>query len=123
MAHPSRRAPRRTPGCYRTLTIVIFPVMIYLLQLFGKVSILATCASGTLVVCKAIVELRHHQAASSRQSRPLPSRSLLVPVHAPVASCYLCQQVRQLRPYEIAGWRAGICQHCHHWTLFSRQHA
>ena len=121
----SPRIPRQHPttGCYHALTVVIFPVMIYLMQLLGKVSILATCASGALVLCKAILEVRHHHASSHRQSHPLPSRSLLVSVQAPVAGCYLCRQVRQLRPYEIEGQRAGICQHCHHWTSFSRQQA
>ncbi len=118
--HSHRTQRQSTTGCYHTLTVVIFPITIYLLQLLGKISLLATCASGALVVCKAILEVRHHHTASRCRSHPHSPRSFLVPV--PVAHCFLCQQRRQLRPHEIAGQRVGICQHCYDWIAFSRQH-
>jgi hypothetical protein len=119
---PSTHSPHRqsTTGSAPILIIVILPLMMYVLQLLGKISLLATGASGILVVCKVILEMRHHRAACHRQDY---SFSPLALHQAPAARCFLCQQVRQLSPTRIAGQRVGICHRCQNWTAFSRQYA
>ena len=113
--------PHYTPSKhYSTLTIAIFPLAIYFLQLLGKASALAACAAGILVVLKVIVELQHHHRASVRRPSPPPT---LVRVQAPLAGCYLCGELHHLRPYQMEGQRVGICRHCHHCMAFSGRYA
>ncbi len=110
----------RTPTShYTTLIVAIFPLAIYFFQLLGKVSSFAAGAAGVLVVLKVIVELHHHHAAP-RSSRPAPAPAL-IQVEAPIAGCYLCQELRHLRPSNVGGHRVGICQRCHHCLSFTNQ--
>lgn len=124
---PSSHIPRRhsTSGFVHLLIIVIFPLMISAFQLLGKISIVATWASSILVVCKVILEMRHHRAACRRQSHLASPQPLLVPLQAPAPTgrCFLCHQVRPLHPFQIAALRAGICHRCQNWITFSRQYA
>jgi hypothetical protein len=119
--------PHYTTKSYSLLTLVIFPLALYLLQsplvppVLGNASFLAAIATGLLVICRVIIEWRHH----CQSAAPLPASThpALVRVQAPLAGCYFCGQVRQLQPYEISGQRrVGICQRCHHCVEFTGQH-
>lgn len=119
----SHRTP--TPyytGCYTTLTLAIFPLSIYFLQMLGKVSTIAAGAAGILVVLKVIIDWSYHRRQRSHQYDP-SSQIAFVRVQAPLAGCYFCKNMRPLRPYEVAGHRVGICQHCHDCVGFTSRHA
>ena len=117
MARSSNRISRRCAplGCSRTLTIAVFPLLIYVCQVFGKASGMAATLAGMLVVLKVLIEWhQQHRLQSSRQPRAS---------QAPIAGCYCCQRVRVLHPYHIEGIRVGVCSHCQrslkrsrHWT-------
>ncbi len=115
-AHSSRTQRRPASlGCFGWLTIAVLPLLIYVFQLLGKVSSMASCVAGMLLVLKVVVELRHarpqHRPRSPRQPpAPLVRRAS----QEALAGCYFCGEVHALRPYPIGdGVRVGVCQHCH----------
>jgi hypothetical protein len=116
----AQHTPKKRTATYHTFTIVILPLALYVLQLLGMSSALATYAAGVLVLVKMMVEWRHQHQRPMPQTTAVP-RSSLVPAQAPLAGCYLCHQLRPLWPYQIAGHRVGICQQCHHCLHFTQQ--
>ncbi|HZU00813.1 MAG TPA: hypothetical protein VFA10_14195 [Ktedonobacteraceae bacterium] len=124
MIYPQHPLKKRVAiaNFYQTFTIVIVPVALYILQLFGMGSSLATYAAGVLVLLKILVEWRqqHQQQPAPQHAAPI-ARASLVPAQAPLAGCYLCHQLRPLRPYQIAGHQVGICEPCHHCLHFTQQ--
>ena len=124
----------KKPGCYTTITMGILPLAIHFLQLFGKVSTAATVVATILVILKVVIEYHRHinskpVVALEQRNTPAYVASTapvtpftLVPYHAPVAGCYLCQHHRPLRPYQIdATHRVGVCQDCYS-TLEATHH-
>jgi len=143
----------RSQRGYRTLTIAVFPLAIYVFQLLSRVSFAATCATGVLVALKALVEWGHHRPhcpqprqrrprttvllapplpATTALSVPLPppvprmSTTIVCPVQIPPPTgvCFLCQKRSAKRVYWLpARRRTGICEQCWDWVAFSRCHA
>ncbi len=124
MAHAPTRRPA-TLGCFGWLTIAILPLLIYVFQLLGKVSSVASCVAGMLLVLKVVVELRHarpqHRPRAQRSLRQQPAPLVRRAPQEALAGCYFCGKVQMLRPYAIDDERrVGACQHCHRTLFLSR---
>lgn len=118
--HHQHQTPTRL---YRILSILL-PLGIYGCQLFGKFTLVGTCAAGVLTALKAWVEWKQHSSKRVVQRTSPQPQSLLVPLRAPVAGCYLCHEMHQLRPYQITtGHQVGICQQCYRWSTFTHHYA
>ncbi len=111
------------PGCSPLLTIVVFPLLIYLCQQFGKFSSIASSLAGMLLILKIVVELRHHlQQSRSRMLHPRSASPARRVSQNTLAACYFCEERHRLHPYTIDGMRIGVCQHCYINLRFSRQY-
>ena len=112
----------------RTLTIAIFPFLIYVFQLVGKASTTTSEITGILLLLNIIVELwQHRQQSCGVSPKPRPS-SRRAPQKA-LAGCYLCEEVQVLRSYSFDGIRVGVCSRCYqnlrcpHWRIEGLENA
>ncbi len=116
--HHQHQVPTRLYHIFSTF----LPIAIYVFQFIGKFTLVGTCVAGVLTALKAWVEWKHYHSKPVQRQNPQP-QSLLVPIRAPIAGCYLCREMHQLRPYSLAGHQVGICQRCYHWSTFTHHYA
>lgn len=113
----------RTPTHYytmRLLTLAVFPLAIYFLQMLGKIYSLAAVAAGILIFVKVLLDLLVSHSVPQNHSSPAPRRTL---THQS-PPCQLCGNANKiLVPHPFDSRHLWVCHDCHSCMKFTEQYA
>lgn len=114
---------RQTPKHHyimQLLTVAVFPIAIYLLDLASKLYSMAAFAAGIVVFLKVLFELVSRPTSPAPSARRQAQPRLGSPTVAIVGPCYLCGARRQLIAHQIGPrQKVWVCQRCNHCMTFS----
>ncbi len=92
------------------IILFLVPVILYFLQLLGRISAPATILAGVIICVKAAVEIMRAKSYLSKREHQVKNQIIVCPVKA---KCEACGIYTFLTPYDLSSQLMYFCKHCY----------